>query len=454
MSLRGVISASTNPNDNGGFDAFIQNMKAAFQDLTAGAFQFPEPLATKADIRIEGIVQGEIKLGAVNDWKNTLFYGFSDASADIAPGGVHASAILKFASTYGNTLGYTLGGAGPASRKMYGGSNLQGFNVQFKWYTPLMAGWGYAVMALPYLAWPSSPFENKPEPTTNSPEAQSAEKTREKSIRQELNSAADKYMRANSTFEAAAISAYSIEDKSASISAIQALPTAGYSSLGNLITEMILDRNSHDPSDWFSKKDHLLGRLKDGYNLASKVPGYSMSRENKAIKLSPASIGNSINNKDWLDCSESDLLSDDKGVELPADPDPTDVPGATKPGVTAKVADAITGTKLGSATSHLISGLGNLLTALQQSIAMNPPKVKLEIFASDSSSPLYSFSPLVITSFAISGSRETFHSKDGVIPVIITIDVGFDYYLTNATGAPNTPKQIFAGKQIFGGLYR
>ena len=156
MSLRGVVS-TIGAEDQSKFDEFVQKMKKSFQDLTGA--DVTNQTDTANGLFIDGIVQGEIKFQALNDWKTTLFYGFSDAASNVGISGTNASSIIKFANTVGNVLGYTLGGTGPASKKMYGGSNLNGFSVQFKWYTPYMSGWQQAIQNLTYMAWPSSFFE-------------------------------------------------------------------------------------------------------------------------------------------------------------------------------------------------------------------------------------------------------------------------------------------------------
>jgi hypothetical protein len=102
-----------------------------------------------------------------------------------------------------------------------------------------------------------------------------------------------------------------------------------------------------------------------------------------------------------------------------------------------------------SGVAELSTIPGDLVSGLKDSLAVNPPKVTLDIgvLNGDNLEVKYSFSPLIITSFSIDASRETVGDK----PIIITIDIGFDYYLINANGSHGAiaTKQMFAGLPIF-----
>lgn len=174
MSLKGKVYCE-DPEAIGGFESFVAKLKQAIGQAT-GTEIGTDTKNPFGNLYLEGIVQGDIKLQAVNDWKTTSYYGFTDALKGLNIGGgtsavfasaktsINGAAMLKFANTVMNVLGYTLGGTGPASKKMYGGSNLNGFAVQFKWYTPYMRGWYEAIQALCYLGWPTSVWNSDSNP--------------------------------------------------------------------------------------------------------------------------------------------------------------------------------------------------------------------------------------------------------------------------------------------------
>jgi hypothetical protein len=169
MSMVGRVRGCDPKGTIGGIDAAISKAKSALSKLTGGALDFTNVTDDPTGFSFDGIVQGNIKLSAVNNWNTSLYYGISDAIGGISisgSGGIPgvasgsikttASSILKFGNTMASVAGYTLGGTGPASKKMYQGSNLSGFNIQFKWYTPYMNGWQDAIRVLTILGWPSA----------------------------------------------------------------------------------------------------------------------------------------------------------------------------------------------------------------------------------------------------------------------------------------------------------
>ena len=142
---------------NSGFDQGAQK-------IFRGIMGTINETTTNEQICVEGIVQNEISITATNNWSSTLFYGLTDAfegvsaspsAAGFSAGSVKGSTILKLAKTVTGSLGYNLAGTGPASKKIYQGSSLSGFNVILKWYTPKSTNWQSHLLNLTNLAWPN-----------------------------------------------------------------------------------------------------------------------------------------------------------------------------------------------------------------------------------------------------------------------------------------------------------
>lgn len=463
MSLKGKIKV-IDPASTGGLDGFVEKIKDAV-GLATGTSIGTSPFA---DLVIEGIVQGDIKLQAVNDWKTTAYYGLTDAfkgwgagaggtagvNAGVAKAetsgrfSINGASMLKFANTAMNVLGYTLGGTGPASKKMYGGSNLQGFNVQFKWYTPQMSGWREAISALCFLAWPSTALRDQsPGLETNQSPSEAQFEANEKAYT-EIIGACQKHTQKTLDLAAlinrmiAAGKALNKDEVLKIRDEINALcNSAKYTDMNQINNDYV--------SQYIAKKtgnvDDLdeVGYLESALTMVKKSQAVDEITKNTAtnranLQLQARDIGSNINNTTWYDLGSDNAPINPNAPILDnggAKPEPVKEPS---------LIDDLPGGQLVSAVGTIASGVGDLLKGLADSFAKNPPKVCLEIYASNNRLK-YRFDPLVITSFAITASRETIDGD----PVIITMDIGFDYYQVNATNGYLTPDQTFAGAPIF-----
>lgn len=141
---------------NASFDEGMQKIK----DNILGGIVNIESEHVNDNIVVSGIVQNEMTLTAINNWNTSLFAGISDAlegvqiGGGLLPGSVKGSSILKLANTVASATGYNIAGTGPASKKIYQGSNLGGFAVTLKWYTPRSKNWQNQLTNLTALAWP------------------------------------------------------------------------------------------------------------------------------------------------------------------------------------------------------------------------------------------------------------------------------------------------------------
>jgi len=432
MSLKGVIKgiSSSEGTNVSTFDKATKSYKDAIAKFTGVSIinNSDEPQGL-----IEGIVQGDIKLSANNNWNSTLYYGFTDAAGKVGFQGTQASSLIKLSNTLMNAAGYTLGGTGPASKKMYQGSNLSGFTVQFKWYTPLMTGWKDAIQALTMLAWPT---------TVNASNAISVAKV-------ELPAPP-----AEGTPGATVIEGLKnrIADHTNDANALIKLINAAIP-----MTELKIHG---EPSEIRSKYPFTskFGDIMDEYDTwanSSPTERFNMSEPySKILFWADSNMDNAIEkDKTNLKALEGTFQFTEADIGLDRTYwDNTDTPSYNPTAIRRNsegVAAASTPSKqppeisVVGAFKDLLNGTTQLLTGMMESIAVNPPKVSLEIFSGTSLK--YRLAPLVITGFTINASRETIDGE----PVIVTVDITFDYYMVNATGATTGEGQLFAGSPIF-----
>lgn len=138
---------------NASFDQGMQKIK----DNILGGVVNIESEHVNDKIVVSGIVQNEMSLTAVNNWNTSLYSGISDALEGVQLGvgvSVKGSSLLKLANTVASATGYNIAGTGPSSKKIYQGSNLSGFSITLKWYTPKTPKWQRQITNLTSLAWP------------------------------------------------------------------------------------------------------------------------------------------------------------------------------------------------------------------------------------------------------------------------------------------------------------
>lgn len=158
-------------NANASFDQGVQKIK---ENILGGVVNI-ESEHVNDYIQVSGIVQNEMSLTAVNNWNSSLYSGISDAlegvqiGGGLLPGSVKGSSILKLVNTVASATGYNIAGTGPASKKIYQGSNLSGFSVTLKWYTPRSDNWKDHIKNLTLLAWPVYMGREKDTPPVDMP---------------------------------------------------------------------------------------------------------------------------------------------------------------------------------------------------------------------------------------------------------------------------------------------
>lgn len=435
MSLKGTISTES-PTRIGGWTDVIANLKKAIGQVT-GTSIGDDAADPYPDVFVEGIVQGDIKFNAVNDWKTTLYYGFTDSlksaklGSDLGPGTINGSSIMKFANTVMNVMGYTLNGTGPASRKMYNGSNLNGFSVQFKWYTPYMRGWGEALQSLCVLGWPMSAWNQGNTGVVTRNEPTEAEKLATEGEYKNILKACNDHW--------SALAAMSVK-----IHQMQAIDDNK-----SVETKKIYDSYFKDKTFPYTDLNEIKAEVGKYMGNVGSL-GTAANNALRSIQVDKMVI-EAANRRDSIQLRSNNIGSDIGGVHwydqksLPSNPS---VPAITGDKTIAEPVKEPTtssgGVNLLKAFDSVKDASSSLLKGLVDSFARNPPIVKLEI--SDHKKTLkYSFSPLVITGFTVNASRETIDGD----PVILTIDVSFDYYQVNATNAIQAPKQVFAGVPMF-----
>jgi hypothetical protein len=159
MSMIAVIKKLTTDDLGKAGTAFDQGIQKIKDNILNGVVNI-ESEHVNDKIVVTGIVQNEMNLTAVNNWNSSLYSGISDAlegvqaGGGIVPGSVKGSSILKLANTVASATGYNIAGTGPASKKIYQGSNLSGFSVTLKWYTPKLENWKQQITNITSLAWP------------------------------------------------------------------------------------------------------------------------------------------------------------------------------------------------------------------------------------------------------------------------------------------------------------
>lgn len=433
MSLKGRIS-SESPSTIGGWTDVIANLKKAIGNITGTS------IGNDADdpypgVFVEGIVQGDIKFNAVNDWKTTVYYGLVDAlSGAKGEGGlasITGSSVAKFANTVMNVMGYTLGGTGPASKKMYNGSNLNGFSVQFKWYTPYMEGWREAIQSLCVLGWPMSAYNqgNVTVDTLNTPSE--AEKLATEEEYKKILKACNDHWSALAAMSVKIHQMQSIDDNESDET------KKIYDSYFKDKTFPYTDLN--EIKAVVSKYMGNVGSLRtaDGNALRSIQVDKMVieaAKRRDPLQLRSNSIGSDIGGVHWYD--QPSLPSDHLVPAITGDK--TIAEPVKEPAVaTGEV-------NLFKAFDSVKNASISLFKGLVDSFARNPPIVKLEILDSKGD-PKYLLSPLIISGFSINASRETINGE----PLLLTIDITFDYYQTNATNAIQAPPQKFAGVPMF-----
>lgn len=447
MSLRGVISVEDTDNV-GGFAAAVGKFKEGIANITGVSMAQGSNKTPLGKLTIEGIVQGEIKLQAINDWKTTLFYGFSDAASNVGVSGTNASAILKFSNTVMNAMGYTLGGTGPASKKMYGGSNLNGFNLQFKWYTPYMNGWRDAIRNLSFLAWPTTVFADAEESALQ--EGVQAPSQSDK----ELQEAEYKQIIANCNAHRSAIIKFraildSCHTEGMEDSQIMAALGKNFGQSQNFGYKD-LQKCAKIASDIAVYGGvGKISTIQDNLVASHRLDGTVMNIANirGELQLNATDIGNltiPAEEKVWYDLGPSAPINPN-AKKLRGDGDKAQATKEINEGANKSLWNALPGGGLIKGSLDLADGVGDLVKGLMDSFAANPPIVNLKIYSG--TEVKYNLTPLVITSFAITASRETMNGE----PVIITIDISFDYYQVNATlsDAAKKARQTFAGVPIF-----
>lgn len=95
-------------------------------------------------VACRGILQNNLDISFTNKWDSTVYQGVMsgiDKLTQVADGaygklGKVVTAAIDFSQTALNMGGMSMIGAGAASTKMYGGSNISGLTVSLKWYTP------------------------------------------------------------------------------------------------------------------------------------------------------------------------------------------------------------------------------------------------------------------------------------------------------------------------------
>lgn len=434
MSMVGRVRGVDPKGTVGGIDAAVSKLKSALSKMSGGSLDFTNVTDDPTGFSFDGIVQGNVKLSAVNNWSTSLYYGISDAADKLGFSGTTASSILKFANTMASVAGYTLGGTGPASKKMYQGSNLNGFNVQFKWYTPYMDGWQDAIKILTILAWPTA-IDAKLQPSGAN------EATDPSKMTDEERAQLQKYKEL-----VAALQSHSSDI--ARLKAMKNVPDAkatGFKSNFPELVDLFHRRYEVDPPQILEGdfNDDLDKSLDKDKKIIDKI------KANKSVDYTAAEVGA----MGWHQAGFVDTIVEHPITSLLAhssifmrmacNSDAAERAKASAAYTAKNGTDALGG------LAELASIPGDLITGLKDSIAVNPPKVALDIgvLNGDNLEVKYSFAPLVITSFSIDASRETVGDK----PIIITVDVGFDYYLINANGSQGAiaTKQMFAGLPIF-----
>lgn len=406
------------------WDSGLQKIKEAIIGHT------PDNEQIALDASVKGIVQSEIRLTANNAWNGSIFYGISDALEGVSVGGeltqskVKGSSIIKFANTAANATGYSLGTTGPASKKMYKGSSLSGLTVQFKWYTPQMHGWKSAIESLTILAWPTSVFNNGGSGgyTSNTDEAKSANSQNEK-LKEAAKSKvalASGLKDVNNILIEAANNINLTNGMTASYKFIDDYPCpAGVPNVKKVQYEQMIAL--------IQSKYDLIAAMSYAYQLTH-----------------PTEVGNLITQMTqirdaYVNALQAENITFDNTINANESQNTTvnpDVPGNSM--------------EFKDRAKLVVDGLGDLVSGMATNLlATNPSIVELMIYSGDETAPnlKYHLRPLVITSFTINGSRETFNGD----PVVVTVDITFDYYQTNPTvgaGASQRP-QIFAGAKMF-----
>lgn len=430
MSLRGVIKGiDSESGDSGQFDLAITKFKDAIKKLSGFDFSnnSDSPQGT-----IEGIVQGDIKLTANNNWNSTLYYGFTDAAGKVGFEGTQASSLIKLSNTVMSAAGYTLGGTGPASKKMYQGSNLSGFTVQFKWYTPMMTGWREAIQALSLLAWPTA---------TRALDKNQTPKKEGSEVPQNDNDVAAIIEQLKQKLNQHSIEASNL------CRLLSNIPEADQNLTENeFIAKYKFNPKICDMNEIYyqyaqsTDKAGLTADYLKGKGAAFDVIAKDKTNLNALSGQFQFELGDigQCNTDDPYRNNPSEVTRNPKASLLDGGKIKT-VDGTPKkdPNFNAGALDAL------GAAMDIFGGIGNLLGGMMDSIAVNPPKVELCIYSGDTLK--YRLTPLVITSFTVNTSRETIEGD----PVIVTIDLTFDYYIVNATGAEHAPDQLFAGSPIF-----
>jgi len=135
--------------------AFDQGVQKIKDNILSGVVNI-ESEHVNDKIVVSGIVQNEMSLTAVNNWNTSLYNGISEVLEGVSgsasagfmgtgtSGSIKGSSILKLANTVASATGYNIAGTGPASKKIYQGSNLSGFSVN----------WKQQITNITSLAWP------------------------------------------------------------------------------------------------------------------------------------------------------------------------------------------------------------------------------------------------------------------------------------------------------------
>jgi hypothetical protein len=278
---------------------------------------------------------------------------------------------------------------------MYQGSNLSGFNIQFKWYTPYMNGWQDAIRVLTILGWPSATNADLKPSGAN-------EATDPSKMTDEERAQIQKYKEL-----VAALQLHSSDI--ARLKAMKNVPDAkatGFKSNFPELVDLFHRRYVVDPpqileSDFNDDLDKSLDKDK---KIVDKI------KANKSVDYTAAEVGA----MGWHQAGFVDTISEhpissllSPGSMLMRMAGNSDAAESAK----AKVVDvAKNGTGPLSGVAELSTIPGDLVSGLKDSLAVNPPKVTVDIgvLNGDNLEVKYSFSPLIITSFSRSLKASVF----------------------------------------------
>ena len=170
MSL--IVEISNVDNDVVGIDGVTKSLRSITSAI-GNLFTSGNTQNVIKNTVCKGILQNDLDIGFTNTWNSNAYQGIMSgvektaASANTGTWGNWgklAVGIIDFTQTAMNMGGMSLVGAGPASTKVYGGSDINGFKVSMKWYTPNDESYKDSIKAILVLGFPSyrNPQNNAP----------------------------------------------------------------------------------------------------------------------------------------------------------------------------------------------------------------------------------------------------------------------------------------------------